>query len=212
MKDDIDGRYDIPEEDISDVGFFENSLAEISPDNDSIFARDLLPRENIIVTAQGKTGKGSLFKRIFTVFWVMFVIVWELAAISSSDGFGAVFGLPHTLVGIMLLLQSGFIPAKVTIAVTDKRVLIRSMGKTQAVYLEKAGKAMILPSDNDDCWNLSFEGIKGFFEQNRNESGNTLFDTFELSREDAVKIEDIINNGKSHIIISEYINGGSHYG
>lgn len=196
MKDDADGRYDIPEEDTTGVGFFENSYSEISADNDSIFAKDLLPHEKIIITAQGKIGKGTLFKRIFSAFWMMFVIVWMLAAISGGDGFAAVFGLPHTLVGIILLFQSGYIRTKVTIAVTDKRVLIRSMGKTQAVYLEKAGKAMILPSDNDDCWNLSFEGIKGFFTGNRYENGNALFDTFELSREDAVKIEDIIKKSR----------------
>ncbi len=197
MNDGKDSEYKmISEDEITGTGFFENSLAEISPDNDSIFARDLLPGEKIIITAQGKTGKGSLFKKLFAAFWMMFVIVWMLTAISGGDGFAAVFGLPHTLAGIMLLFQSGIIRPKVTITVTDKRVLIRSMGKTQAVYLEKAGKAMILPSDNDDCWNISFEGIKGFFGQNRNESGNALFDTFELSREDAVKIEDIIKKSR----------------
>lgn len=35
MKDDIDSRFDTPEEDITEVGFFENSFAEISPGNDS---------------------------------------------------------------------------------------------------------------------------------------------------------------------------------
>lgn len=194
MKDDIDGRDDIPDKDISGYGFFENKPAVISSDNDSIFARDILPREKIIFTARGKTGKGTLFEKLSAVAWMMFVIMWMFTAIRDGDAFPVVFGLPHTFVGIMLLFQSGLIRTKITIAVTDKRVLIRSMGKTQAVYLKNAGKAMIFPSDNDDHWNLSFEGFKSLFGQNRNENGNSVFDTFELSREDAEKIEDIINN------------------
>ena len=204
MKDDIDGRYDIPEEDITEVGFFENSFADISPDNDSIFGRDLLPCERIIFTAQGKSGKGSLFKKVFAIVWMLFVIVWVLTALGSRDGFAAIFGLPHTIIGIIMLFQAGFIRTKVSIAVTDKRLLIRYLGKTQAVYLnqgEKQGRAMILPADNDSYWNISFEGIRGIVTQRGEESGNCLFDTFELPREDAVKLAGIIDR----IIKGEYI-------
>lgn len=199
MKDDIDGRYYTPEEDITGVGFFENSFAEISPDNDSIFSRDLLPGEHIITTASGKSAKGSLFEKIFSLFWMMFVIMWILAALKSGDGFVAVFGLPHAIVGILLLLQAGFIRTKVNIAVTDKRLLIRNMGKTQAVYLEKALKAMIFPSDNDSNWNISFEGINNnIFKSNGNKSKAL---SYEIPREDALKIADIIDR----IIKGEYI-------
>lgn len=199
MKDDIDGRYYTPEEDITGVGFFENSFAEISPDNDSTFGRDLLPGEHIITTASGKSAKGSLFEKFFSIFWMMFVIMWIFAALKSGDGFVAVFGLPHAIVGILLLLQAGFIRTKVNIAVTDKRLLIRNMGKTQAVYLEKAVKAMIFPSDNDSNWNISFEGINNnIFKSNGNKSKAL---SYEIPREDAVKIADIIDR----IIKGEYI-------
>lgn len=204
MKDDIDGRSDTPEEDITEVGFFENSFAEISPDNDSTFGKDLLPSERIIFTAQGKSGKGSLYKKVFTIVWMMFVIVWILTALGSRDGFAAIFGLPHTIIGIMMLFQAGFIRTKVSIAVTDKRLLIRYLGQTQAVYLnqgKKQGRAMILPTDNDSYWNISFEGIRGFVTRRGEESGNCLFDTFELPREDAVKLAGIIDR----IIKGEYI-------
>lgn len=189
------------EEDIEkELGFFENSYSGVTDSDDSTFGKDLLPGEKIIITAEGRSGKGTLHENAFTIFWLLFVTVWMSMALMDKDGFAALFGIPHTIMGVMLLFKSGFIRTKVTIAVTDKRVLIRTMGKTQAVYLEKARGAMILPSNRDDCWNITLEGIKDFFGIDNNNSENKGV-MIELSREDAVKIADIIDR----IIKGEYI-------
>lgn len=187
-----------------ELGFFENGYAEPIDSNDSTFGKSLLPDERIIYSAQGKSGKGTLLKKVFSLVWMMFVIVWMMTALGSRNGFAAIFGLPHTIVGITMLFQAGFIRTRVSIAVTDKRLLIKYLGKTQAVYLrqgEKQGRASILSADNDSCFNISFEGIRCLFSQRGAESGNHLFDTFEFPREDAVKIADTIDR----IIKGEYI-------
>lgn len=180
-----------------ELGFFENGYAEPIDSSDGTFGKSLLPDERIIYSAQGKSGKGTLLKKVFS-------LVWMMTALGSQNGFAAIFGLPHTIVGITMLFQAGFIRTRVSIAVTDKRLLIKYLGKTQAVYLrqgEKQGRASILSADNDSCFNISFEGIRCLFSQRGAESGNHLFDTFEFPREDAVKIADTIDR----IIKGEYI-------
>ncbi|MGN1103040.1 MAG: hypothetical protein ACI4RG_12660 [Huintestinicola sp.] len=58
---------------------------------------------------------------------------------------------------------------------------------------------LILPSDNDSNWNISFEGIKNnSFKSDGNESKSL---SFEIFCEDAVKIAGIIDR----IIKGEYI-------
>lgn len=187
-----------------ELGFFENGYADSPDSKDGTFGRALLPNERIIYSAQGRSAKGSIFYKLFAVAWVSFLAVWLSAALFTLDIFAAVFGLPHILVGVILLFKAVFIRTGVRIAVTDKRLLIKYLGKIQAVYLnkgEKQGRAMTLPTDNDSYWNVSFEGIRCLFSQRGAESGNHPFDTFEFPREDAVKIADTIDR----IIKGEYI-------
>lgn len=62
MKDDIDSRFDTPAEDIAGVGFFENSFAEISPDNDSNWNISFEGINNNIFKSNGNKSKALSYE------------------------------------------------------------------------------------------------------------------------------------------------------
>ena len=185
MTDDRD-RNDITE-DSGDLGFFEKET--VSVHTGGVFANDLLPNESVIITAEGKTGRAGLFETIFSVMWESFAVYWVITAFTSSGAFGVfgVFGLPFIIIGAVNFFVWGVIPTRVTIAVTDKRLLVRFLGRTKILHRGAALNAMILSTRNQNTYNISFDGLF------KSMDSNNKLREFELRREDALKISDIIN-------------------
>lgn len=178
-------------EDGGDLGFYEADLSNAPLCNDSTFGQMLLPDERIIVTAQGRNGKNSLYIRIFTAVWLTMIIILIVSSLISGELDMLLFGIPHTLMGILLLFQAGFVRVNVIIAVSTKRLLIKYFGTTRTVYLRRGnrqGQASLAPADNDSLRNISFEGINGAVGPKRYDSSDGLKEVFELSCEDAEKI------------------------
>ncbi len=171
-------------EDSGDLGFFENETQSVY--TGGVFAKDLLPDESVIITAEGKTGRAGLFEMIFSVIWESFAVYWVITAFTSSGAFG-VFGLPFIIIGAVNFFVRGVIPTRVTIAVTDKRLLVRFLGRTKILHRGAALNAMILSTNDPNTYNIAFDGL--FKEMNNSRE----LQEFELRREDALRISDIIN-------------------
>lgn len=171
-------------EDSGDLGFFENETQSVY--TGGVFAKDLLPDESVIITAEGKTGRANIINTAFSVIWELFALFWTITACSMGGVFG-IAGLPFLIIGAINFFVWGVIPTKVTIAVTDQRMLVRFLGRTKILHRGAALSAMILSTNDPNTYNIAFDGL--FKEMNKSRE----LQEFELRREDALRISDIIN-------------------
>lgn len=102
-----------------------------------LIAAELVPGESVVwqqAPAPGARVRGTVFTRIFGLFWLMFSLVWEAVALTASFAGGGfaiifpIFGLPFVGIGIWLVFlmpgrQSRQLSSTLY-AVTDRRLMI----------------------------------------------------------------------------------------
>lgn len=97
------------------------------------FMQSLLqPDETLLWCGVPSPGKLNSYGRVpilFSVVWLGFSLIWEVAAIRSGILFMILFGIPFVLIGLSVVLgvpiKNAKLKGKIFYAVTDQRLLIR---------------------------------------------------------------------------------------